>query len=362
MTRIGLVLIGVWCWAVIAQAGAQLGPYDMVEFSPAHGQTFTIPVILDQPAGVEINLLTSDGDLVRVLKSDSILPAGTHPLVWDGKDEAGRVVPDEAYIPLIKVKTPDGESVLDPRPHSGGEVIEDLKVEITPERDIAYTLPASARVLVRVGIKGGPMLRSLATWQPHSPGKNIQRWDGRDASAVMDLRMEKDLTILVTAFRLPENVIITSGNNALSYRDYRTQNNWANPQLSPDQMALNRGDTRLSRHYYTPRALDADPRITLSLPADLIRNDAGLPVISLGKSIPVIAAITDSDRWLMNESLYEVAFFVDNRFVSEEEQGYLPLTWLWTPNDLSPGQHLLTVNVSGFSGKVGVASLLFIVQ
>lgn len=61
----------------------------------------------------------------------------------------------------------------------------------------------------------------------------------------------------------------------------------------------------------------------------------------------------------MNEQQYEVAFFIDGEFIAEEEQGYVPITWNWVAQDLSPGEHMLTVNISGFGGKVGVSSLLF---
>ncbi|MFA7062240.1 MAG: hypothetical protein WC156_15655, partial [Pedobacter sp.] len=46
-------------------------------------------------------------------------------------------------------------------------------------------------------------------------------------------------------------------------------------------------------------------------------------------------------------------------FVSEEEQGYMPLTWIYKPVGLSPGNHILTVNVSSLSGQMGVKSLSF---
>ena len=50
------------------------------------------------------------------------------------------------------------------------------------------------------------------------------------------------------------------------------------------------------------------------------------PLVKLGQTLAVTADIAREDRWLMNESLYEVAFFIDHQFVSEEEQGYVPLT------------------------------------
>ncbi len=343
-------------------ATTRLGDYATVEFAPARGQTFAIPVLIEQPATVTIDLYTSDGDLLRTLRSPEPLPPGTHTLVWDGKNAAGTVAPDEAYIPVLKVKSATGEDqVEDPRTTSGGEVLEELRVEITATQDIAYTLPAPARVLIRAGIKGGPMLRSLANWQPRGPGKNIQRWDGHDSGGLVDLRGEPNLSILVTAFRLPDHAIITSGNSALDYRTYRTQQGWPEPAVSPDKIVLSRGAVRLSRHHYAPRSQDADPRVTITLPQELARTADGLPLVKLGQTLPVTADIVREDRWLMTESLYEVAFFIDHQFVSEEEQGYVPLTWLWTVNGLAPGRHLLTVNVSGFSGKVGVASTLLLV-
>lgn len=341
---------------------ARLGDYATVEFAPARGQTFPIPLVLEQPADVEITLYTSDGDLVRTLRSNEPLPPGTHNLLWDGKDATGAVLPDEAYIPVLKVKPTTGEEQIeDPRTTSGGETLENLPVEITAAQDIAYTLPAPARVLIRAGIKGGPMLRSLANWQPRGPGRNIQHWDGRDSSGLVDLRGEPNLSILVTAFRLPEHAIITNGNTALDYRAYRTRQGWPEQAAPPDKMVLSRGATRLSRHYYAPRSQDADPRVTVALPQELPRAADGLPQVKLGQTLPVTADIAPEDRWLMTESLYEVAFFIDHQFVSEEEQGYVPLTWLWTVNGLAPGRHLLTVNISGFSGKVGVASALLMV-
>jgi hypothetical protein len=56
---------------------------------------------------------------------------------------------------------------------------------------------------------------------------------------------------------------------------------------------------------------------------------------------------------------YEIAFYIDNEFISEEEQGYVPLTWIWKPVGLASEKHVLTVNVSGLRGQVGVKSLAF---
>ena len=53
--------------------------------------------------------------------------------------------------------------------------------------------------------------------------------------------------------------------------------------------------------------------------------------------------------------------FIDNEFVAEEEQGFVPFVWRWSPGryGIEPGEHVLTVNVSGYNGQVGVRNLAF---
>ena len=362
MRRLLLILL-FWPLPVLAgagEAGVGFGDYQRTEFSPARGQTFEIPVSVRQDAAVEARILTSDGDPVRSLSSPGVWKPGTHHLVWDGKDDAGQVVPDEAYLPVIRATLPDGSvEIVDPRKHSGGEVVEDLNVRITASKDIAYTLPGPSRVMIRAGVKNGPMLRSLAEWAPRGAGQNIHRWDGHDQNGLVDLRREKDLTVLVTAFRLPEHAILVFGNRALDYRAYRKEKGWPDRVVRREDMRLVREGKRISRHYYFPRSRDAIPVITLTLPKELARSKAGLPVVNNGQAVLIRVDIPPADRWLMNESLYEVGFFLDQAFLAEEEQGYVPIGFLWRPKGLSPGTHLLSVNISGFSGKVGVASLQF---
>ena len=203
------------------------------------------------------------------------------------------------------------------------------------------------------------MLCELSNWEPRGPGRNIQRWNGRDHNGLMDIREEKVLGVVVSAFQLPENAIITTGNSATDYRTYRKNRSWPDRIVQPQDIVLVRGETRVSRQYYLPRYRQAEPRVTLFLSEELPHSPGGLPRVKPGQLLTVKMDIAKEDRWLMHESLYEIGFFVDHIFVAEEERGYVPLTWQWKVSDLTPGRHMMTVNVSGFGGKVGVASLLF---
>ncbi len=339
---------------------AAFDKYNKTEFSPERKEKFEIPIKLTEAAKVKIDLYTADGDLVRTIKSNMFLKKGAHTLRWDGKDDQGTLVPDEVYIPVLEASTEKGKKkTIDSRKTSGGEVVENLQTRVTAGRNIAYTLPAPSRVLIRAGIKGGPMMRSLANWEPRSAGKNTQRWDGMDQSRVLNLHDEKNLTVLVTAYRLPEYAIITVGNQSITYAEYRKKRGWPQRVVKPEDMTLIRDDVRIARQYYVSPAQTRDPRVELSFAGIKNKNSNGFPLLRPGQAVQVKVNIHKEDRWLIDQNLYEVAFFVDHEFTSEEEQGYMPLTWLWTVNKLPPGQHIFTVNISGFDGKVGVVSQLF---
>ena len=82
--------------------------------------------------------------------------------------------------------------------------------------------------------------------------------------------------------------------------------------------------------------------------------------VSIDGPFTITVDLDSTDQWAMDQSQYEVAFFINGEFVAEEEQGYVPLKWRWNPVGLEPGKHTLTVNVSSFNGAVGVRTVEFI--
>lgn len=328
------------------------------EFNPTRGEKHPLSFKLEKDAEVSLNIYTSDGDLVTTLTQPEEFKPGNQKLFWDGTDAQGTIVPDEAYIPVILAKFTDGKTFqIDPRNYSGGETIEDLHIEITPDREIAYQLPAPSRVLIRLGIKNGPMMRSLANWLPKAAGKNIQRWNGFDSDNLIDLRTHERLSILVTAYKLPENAIITVGNPKQNYVDYRLEKEFPTTPTQNSDKKLERAGTRIARNYYLPHYKDRDPEVFMAVENTQKKTSNGIPIIS--DSMKIKVDIPAKDIELVQDSLYEVAFFVDNEFASEEEQGYMPLTWIYKPTGLAPGDHILTVNISSLSGQMGVKSLMF---
>lgn len=334
---------------------ASLGDSSEQSFNPTAGESFAIAIAGPEPGDYIVDLYTPDGDLVRSLslKVASDKDEGAK-VVWDGLDAEGTPVPDEAYVPVLR----QGDQVLDdPREYSGGEVVDSIRPDFSRLGVVAFQLDEPSRVLVRAGIKGGPLMRTLLNWAPRPAGSNIVRWDGYDKDGIVKLRDRSDLGILLTGYRLPEHSIITTG-SSLSYLDWRKARELPDTMPSPESVQLERNGERVSRHYYLPRLAEKEPDVSL----DIRGHDNVDGSFVADGPFTVTADLDGIDQWAMDQSQYEVAFFINGEFVSEEEQGYVPLSWRWNPASLAPGTHLLTVNVSSFNGAVGVRTLEFIVD
>jgi hypothetical protein len=342
-------------------AALEIGALPAVEFRPASAESAKIPVRLTRAGEVFVDLFTGDGDRVRTLASDGPLPPGEHVLVWDGRDESGEVVPDEAYHIVLRCRCgPGEEGRSDPRQSSGGQSLGSIRPELGADGGITFDLKAPARVMVRVGARGGAMMRSLEVWRPRAPGRVRVQWDGMDASGVESLLGSEGLTVMVAAFALPDATLLTSGNRKRDYAAYRKARGWAWPQARQEDIRLERNGVRLMRQSQLPISSLRDPRASLAIVEKLPRRADGMPVIR--GPVTFRADMAAEDKWALEQTLYEVSFFLDRQFVSEEETGFTPLSWRWDPAGVSPGPHTMTVNISGFAGHVGVASVRFWVE
>lgn len=349
--------LGLLVFPILAWSQVSLQRMSATELASAAGGQVTYTIRTGQPGKLTLEMMTGDGDVVRRLAMPDVR-AGEHGLTWDGKDERGRPVPNEAYCARAVLEAAGTKTVDDPCARTGGEVVTGIQPGLSSTGDIAYTLEHPARVLIRLGVKNGAMLRSLSVWRPRPAGRNLQRWNGFDDSGLVDLRNDR-LALLVTAFRLPDFTVITTGQDGLEYRSWRTAQGWPEkpdlPAGNSVALPLERNGLRIARQHYMARYKDREPRITLSL------NDSNGKPLAEGAVAPDVVRVSvdldPEDRWLMQEQLYEVAFFVNGDFVSEEENGYVPIGWIWSTVSLKPGVHLLTVNLTGFTGRVGTMTI-----
>jgi hypothetical protein len=333
-------------------------PYKSNEFSPAMGQSFKLSYTLNEDADVTWQIYTPDNNLIRTIKAKNS-KTGKHTLLWDGKDEKGTVIPDEAYNIVLTAQNSTHTQTIDPR-FTGGEILKNLQTKIDKTGNISYTLSSPARVLVRAGIENGPMLRMISNWIPKNRGKVRQHWSMRDVDDLVDIAT-LPFGITVSAFTLPKHTIITINNKILDYYTYFKEQNLSCNTLPKEEQVLVKADKAISKHAYICRIKDRDPRLYLSMPKNN-EKEQNLSVLTNGNPTLVKVSMHPEDEAILEKAKYEVSFFVDFEFTSEEELGFMPISWNFIPNGIDKGEHILTVNVSSFTGQVGVKSYKFILK
>jgi hypothetical protein len=192
-------------------------------------------------------------------------------------------------------------------------------------------------------------------WVPRPAGANEETWDGLDASGALSLFDHPQLLVAVSAFKLPENSILVGP--APSKVTLIAQRSW------PPEVRKSAGASaakRMYAHSQQPLEQRGDFSAGLVLPAGLARNAEGLPIVS--HPIPVRLEIAESTRALVIARRFEPVFFLDGQYVFENEMGFVPMTWNWDPRSVNPGVHYLTVNLRGYEGNFGMATVKVVVQ
>ncbi|HKE93291.1 MAG TPA: hypothetical protein VKB34_03210, partial [Povalibacter sp.] len=310
---------------------------------------------LSDPAQVSLEIYDGRDLLIRSVTSKGTLPAGENRLSWDVRDQAGRIVPAEAYTYAFQGRTSDGREVrYDLADATGGQAVAAREVKWDAQaRLLSYVIEKPARVSVRFGLQdGGPLLRTLIDWVVRPGGLQREAWDGKDSSGVLDLASHPRLAIGVQAFSLPENSLIVG--------DPQTRVNLIESLPGARQ---SRPHSTAARHMYDhaqqPLESRGDFTISLILPTDLRRSGDRLPIVS--STIPVRLDIAAADRARAIARRFEPVFFIDGQFAFENEVGFMPLTWNFDPAALNDGEHFLTVNLRGYEGNFGMATVKVLV-
>ncbi len=344
----------------------RIATYKKNSFAPIRGESFRIPVRVanfQRVKSIGVELWTGDGDLVRTLPliSSPKKNGGTYDAVWDGRDEARRIVPNEAYHPVLLVRRRSNRKErFDSRLSTGGEEVYDFQKKVRPGV-IEYTLPVASRLLIRSGIKNGPMLRTVVDWEPRTAGFHRERWSGRDADNVIAIDQMPQVGYLVLGYKLPEHSIIAYGNDTETYRSYREKKGWPvrQPVRRGRQRDLERAGKPIRREYYNPILKQKSPRIDVNL----LQREGRACTDAISGFEEVITEITlePLDEMYLDQDRYEISFFVDHEFIAEEEQGFVPFNWRWSPRrmGIKAGRHILTINLSGYNGQVGVRNVAF---
>lgn len=327
----------------------------LTNFNPYRNTTVSFNYSLKNDGDVSLQICDEDGFVVRNLLVNSPRDKGSHSEIWDGKDNRGLVVPNEAYFPIITVETKKMSDTINPLLLTGGIELNGHDVNYDSKNQLfTYRLDNAARVIGRAGKKNGVLLKTIVDSEPRLSGTINEVWDGTDDFELQNIfEIKEEITGLLYGYSLPFPFVISFGNSDLTYRDYKREfDNLLTKRFLPDSTYLSKN--RISKHYYHPRLHDHSPNVSIKFPQCFEFEKDGTPILSNKTLVKV--DIVDHDKQFKMEQ-YEITFFLDNVFYAEEEVGYTPYNWLWRLGEIEKGYHIFTVNLSSFNDRIGSRSV-----
>jgi hypothetical protein len=194
----------------------------------------------------------------------------------------------------------------------------------------------------------------LIDWVPRGSGAHAERWDGQDASGVLKLGDNPALTPVVKAYALPENTLFVGvPPDRLQFAAEREAPVLRERNGPPPTQ-------RMFDNSQQPLETRGDLPAMLTLGSGFKQDDEGRWLVS--GEVPLTVNVRDEDRQRVLQRRFEAVFYVDGVFAHENELGYLPLTWTWNTAQFNPGEHFVTLNIRGYEGNFGTATVKVLVQ
>ncbi len=319
-------------------------------FNPSKGEKVEISFQLSAAARVCIRVFDFDWDLIDTLCNGREMGRGRHRVFWDGQDSQGRIVPDEAYFFVIKALNKDGEAVYDPSAFSGGMNHEIKELKISPDKQqLEYFLPEKARVWIRAGLVDGPLLAIPVDGEPRVKGSHREYWNGKDQDGLVSLFDKLRYKVRAFYVTFPENTIITRGNKTISYRQYKLKVAHATEHIS-EKFARS---VLISPLYRTGIFFSKSVPFDISF-SHVGSNKEGPLVIKKGTTIRL--DFPREWRGVLSTSKVEVYLFLDGEYMSEEGWISMPYNASLDISNFKSGSHVLTINVVGPQGQIGIKS------
>lgn len=325
---------------------------DRDAIDPEKQETATVRFHLNEAATVALSFFDGRDRLVH--RVEAALEAGDRELKWDGKDGKGAAVPAEAYTYTLTARNAKGQTVHDLTDLTGGQAITAKDVRWDPaDRKIHYYLGAPARVNLRLGLQDGPYLRTLVDWVPRKAGANAETWDGSDASGVLDLGENSAVAPSIKAYSLPDNTLFV-GAPPVVIRFASEAAAATRARAAPQQ------GKQMFNHAQQPLDTRGDITALLTVGGGAKQDAQGRWIVS--GNVPFRADVAPEQRQRAIDRRFEAVFYVDGVFTHENELGYLPLAWTWDTTRINPGEHFITLNIRGYEGNFGAATVKVVVE
>lgn len=200
---------------------------DRGSLNVAGAETVTITIRVARKGRGSVVLVDRDGFPVRTLARDQVV-SGWFSVAWDGRDDSGQYVADEAYSVKVDwhdagssdtyfpADTPQPIHAIDPRSYSRRSAT------------LTYTLSQPSRVHIQAGTSAidpktrtpaGAVMKTVVNREPRTSGTIAEHWNGFDESGFVFVPDLPDFVVAIAASPLPESSIIVFGNRARRFVD-----------------------------------------------------------------------------------------------------------------------------------------------
>jgi flagellar hook assembly protein FlgD len=141
--------------------------------------------------------------------------AGSSSFAWDGKDSAGKVVPDEAYLYLIEASDGTRSDSYSPGAPTGtgGVTCSKSAYNVYKNEPMTISYSVSQPERVDISISWGSQNFKIMNAVPCLSGNYTFDWDGRNSSG--KILAEGAVSSCAVASLLRENAIVTSGDTVM---------------------------------------------------------------------------------------------------------------------------------------------------
>ena len=220
-------LLTIFSWSLYAlnpASGINHVTISRTSFNPSLNQSVTLSIALCCSGQIDIEVLDRDSYVVRQLVSNKAVEAGHDSEIFDGKDDGGLVLPDEAYSFRINFHHDGKTDVYDPAANFTPIVetpSDPVYARLTGA--LTYTLKRASRVHLQIGISKkdpktgkstGPVLANLVDREPRAAGRVVESWSGFINDGDIFIPDKPNFFVAILATSLPENSVILSGNNS----------------------------------------------------------------------------------------------------------------------------------------------------
>jgi len=206
--------------ATAAGRAIQLVKVDRQSLNIAAGEKATVTIDVALAGKVSVVVVDRDGYPVRTL-ARAQPTSGSVTLNWDGRDDGGRLVADEAYSLKVDWRGPHDTDTYFPA--NGLATMKAIEARSYDRRTatLVYSLSCSSRVHIQAGTAAvdpkttklvGPVMKTLVNREPRASGTIAEHWNGYDESGGVFVPNLDDFVVAIAATPLPENSIITFGN------------------------------------------------------------------------------------------------------------------------------------------------------